>query len=206
MDGTAAEKRMDMGLGVMSVRSSLACATCRRSKIKCINEGPNTVCTSCRQKNHECTYLPRAQRDCRMDQYEGRQTSRDPLETPLITLKLWHEIYDIFMLHYSAELPFLHKQTFFDRIITGIKSYETQLFLLGVLSLTARYVPELVLYHHPSDASEYYAHALEAQLNMATIATNSLDVLQALLMLGLHKWGMCCGLGSWMYLGVAIRY
>jgi hypothetical protein len=234
------------------MRSSVACARCRRSKIKCINAGINTVCVPCHQNNRECTYpAPSVVSSSSTKRSEhpsgtgadgegetkrprrreadngGKQTHRpgeDPLETPPITSKLWREIYSIFMLHYSAELSFLHKETFFDRIRkmeeTGRRSRGTQLFLLGMLSLTARFVPELVSYPYPSDpsqhpylrpgdplnASEFYAHALEVRLDAVTIATPSLDILQALLMLGLHNWGMCRGLRSWVWVGAATRY
>jgi len=234
------------------MRSSVACGRCRRSKIRCINTGINTLCVACRENSRVCTYPPPSvvsssstkrsehpsgtgadgegetkrprRREADSGGRQSHRASEDPLETPPITSKLWREIYGIFMLHYSAELSFLHKETFFDRIRkieeTGIKSRETQLFLLGVLCLTARFVPELVSHSYPSDpseglslrpgnplsASEFYAHALEVRLDMVTIATPSLDVLQALLMLGFHNWGMCRGLRSWVWLGAATRY
>jgi hypothetical protein len=234
------------------MRSSVACARCRRSKIKCINNGINTVCVSCHQNNRECTYpapsvssssstkrsehpsavgvdgegepkRPR-RREIEGGTKQAHRTGEDPLDTPPISSKLWREIYQLFMQHYSAELSFIHKQTFFDRIRTmeetGKRSRDTQLFLLGMLSLTARFVPELVSYPYPSDlsrqsylktgdplnASEFYAHALEVRLDAVTMATPSLDILQALLMLGLHNWGMCRGLRSWMWVGAATRY
>lgn len=234
------------------MRSSVACARCRRSKIKCINNGVNTVCVPCHQNNRECTYpvpsltsglstkrsehpsgigvdgegetkRPR-RREADVGMKQGHRIGEDPLETPPISSKLWREIYQLFMQHYSAELSFLHKQTFFDRIRnmeeSGRRSRETQLFLLGMLSLTARFVPELVSYPYPSDpsrnsdlrtgdplnASEFYAHALEVRLDAVTMATPSLDILQALLMLGLHNWGMCRGLRSWVWVGAATRY
>lgn len=234
------------------MRSSVACARCRRSKIKCINAGINTVCVPCHQNNRECTYpapsvvsssstkrsehpsgsgvdgegetkRPR-RREADSGTKQTNRTGEDPLETPPISPKLWREIYELFMQHYSAELSFLHKQTFFDRIRnmeeSGRRSRETQLFLLGMLSLTARFVPELVSYPYPSNpsrhpylrtgdplnASEFYAHALEVRLDAVTMATPSLDILQALLMLGLHNWGMCRGLRSWVWVGAATRY
>ncbi len=151
------------------------------------------------------------------------RAGEDPLETPQITLKLWKEIYELFTTHYSTDLPFLHGVTFFARITkmqeSGRRSREAQLFLLGILSLTARFVPELVSYPYPSDptnypnlrpgdpltASEFYAHALEARLDAVTMATPSLDIIQALLMLGLHHWGMCRGMRSWMAVRAATR-
>ncbi|KAF1817495.1 hypothetical protein P152DRAFT_478469 [Eremomyces bilateralis CBS 781.70] len=38
------------------MRSSIACARCRRSKVKCINNGVNTTCRACETTGRECTY------------------------------------------------------------------------------------------------------------------------------------------------------
>ncbi|KAH0605621.1 uncharacterized protein H6S33_004843 [Morchella sextelata] len=40
------------------MRSSIACVRCRRSKVKCVNTGPNTTCRACEASNRECTYPP----------------------------------------------------------------------------------------------------------------------------------------------------
>ena len=42
------------------MRSSIACARCRRSKVKCINNGVNTTCRACETSGRECTYPPPA--------------------------------------------------------------------------------------------------------------------------------------------------
>lgn len=38
------------------MRSSIACSRCRRSKVKCVNNGVNTTCKDCEAKGRECTY------------------------------------------------------------------------------------------------------------------------------------------------------
>jgi hypothetical protein len=38
------------------MRSSIACVRCRRSKVKCLNQGPGTPCRACLTNNRECTY------------------------------------------------------------------------------------------------------------------------------------------------------
>ncbi|KAF1989429.1 hypothetical protein K402DRAFT_272454 [Aulographum hederae CBS 113979] len=38
------------------MRSSIACARCRRSKVKCVNNGVNTTCRACETTGRECTY------------------------------------------------------------------------------------------------------------------------------------------------------
>jgi hypothetical protein len=42
--------------GQPRMRSSIACARCRRSKIKCLNSGVNTTCRACQVSGRECTY------------------------------------------------------------------------------------------------------------------------------------------------------
>jgi hypothetical protein len=38
------------------MRSSIACARCRRSKVKCVNSGIGTTCQACETTGRECTY------------------------------------------------------------------------------------------------------------------------------------------------------
>ena len=38
------------------MRSSIACARCRRSKVKCVNNGIGTTCRACETTGRECTY------------------------------------------------------------------------------------------------------------------------------------------------------
>ncbi|KAB2574991.1 hypothetical protein BFW01_g12016 [Lasiodiplodia theobromae] len=38
------------------MRSSIACARCRRSKVKCVNNGVGTTCRACETTGRECTY------------------------------------------------------------------------------------------------------------------------------------------------------
>jgi hypothetical protein len=38
------------------MRSSIACVRCRRSKVKCLNQGPGTPCRTCQNSGRECTY------------------------------------------------------------------------------------------------------------------------------------------------------
>ncbi|KAM5476100.1 hypothetical protein MauCBS54593_000783 [Microsporum audouinii] len=91
------------------------------------------------------------------------------------------------------------------------------LILLGVLTLTARFHPQLAQHHSPASpvspcnptvASEFYANVLRARLagtDGADITVTDLNRVQALLMLTLHEWGMCRGKNAWIYLGMAVR-
>jgi hypothetical protein len=90
---------------------------------------------------------------------------------------------------------------------------EGKVLLLGVLTLTARFHPELVAHHsqhhanEPQSASEYYANALAAAFGPTSrnLTNPSLEGIQALLMLGLYEWGQTRGLSAWVYVGIAVR-
>ncbi len=89
-----------------------------------------------------------------------------------------------------------------------------RVLLLGVLTLTARFHPDLVAYHsnqakpnNPIDASEYYATALKTAFGPtgSHLTSPSIDTIQALLMLGLYEWGQTRGLSAWVFTGIAMR-
>ncbi|KAH8596012.1 fungal-specific transcription factor domain-containing protein [Bisporella sp. PMI_857] len=230
------------------VRSSIACARCRRSKIRCVNSGTNSTCKSCQQSNRECTYpspgttaTPKQRPEvatikqedgepkkrARKAEDTGRRNSarnEDPLESQILTRKVWEEVYEIYKLHFSTEMPFLHPPTFKNRMkqaayprdasVATTDLNESRVLLLGVLTLTARFHPELVAHHAqpgkptiPLDASEYYATALKVAFGPTglNLTTPSLDGIQALLMLGLYEWGQTRGLSAWVYVGIAMR-
>jgi ribosomal protein L37AE/L43A len=45
------------------MRSSIACVRCRRSKVKCLNEGVNTPCRACKVSGRDCIYPSPASRE-----------------------------------------------------------------------------------------------------------------------------------------------
>lgn len=220
------------------MRSSIACVRCRRSKIKCQNAGINTTCRACANQSRECAYpepaagqqtnkRPESALASRHDG-EGGEVKRprkresdavrkqslrhsdDPLESPPITPKLWRDVHTTFMLHCATELPFLHEEVFHTRVHqpAAERSADTQIFLLGMLTLTARFIPELVAFHDPSDplaASEFYAEAFAARLDAPALTGQpSLERVQGLLMISLYHWGMCRGQRAWMYITIAV--
>jgi hypothetical protein len=54
--GAAAGKRRVLTPETPRMRSSIACVRCRRSKVKCLNEGVNTPCRACKVGGRECVY------------------------------------------------------------------------------------------------------------------------------------------------------
>jgi len=198
------------------VRSSIACARCRRSKVKCVNNGVNSICKACESSSRECTYPTAAastpkradppmgikvegegdskKRIRKLDDSGRRNSQRggeDPLDSPILTRKVWDEVYDIFKLNFSTEMPFLHPPTFRIRmrqashprdpsVATNMEFQEGKVLLLAVLTLTARFHPELIAYHapptsaRPNDplaASDYYAAALTSNIFGSSVDT-----------------------------------
>lgn len=258
------QPRQVQGAGRM--RSSIACIRCRRSKVKCVNNGVGTTCRSCENSGRDCQYpSPVAGGSRRRDSISGRAdvygdaerrqrprksattyTSNpmtglsdsprpllDALDPRLLTPAVWQELFDIFQIHYSADLPFLHPPTFLKPLRSaslqpptsnGMSSESSASarppasteFLLAFLALTARFHPRLVAHHSPPTssrpsnpliASEYYAAGANEKL--ASIWTENrphdIERCQTALMLGLHEWGMCRGAKAWLTVGLAIR-
>ncbi|KAG9747325.1 hypothetical protein KCU73_g7377, partial [Aureobasidium melanogenum] len=215
------------------MRSSIACARCRRSKVKCVNSGVGTPCRSCEAGNRECTYPvpvtggrkrensltgPAPKVDSMTEEIRKQRQQRksnaglpgqpmpaytepsivpaDALDSSLLTPAIWKELFDIFQLHFSADLPFIHPPTFLKplrqassqaqvpqyRPYTNIPAPPVQPpapteFLLAFLALTSRFHPVLVAHHSPRNANrpsdpliaaEFYASAASAQLNSVT--------------------------------------
>ena len=158
----------------------------------------------------------------------------DPLDPRLLTPTVWQELFDIFQIHYSADLPFLHPPTFLKPLryanlmqtsiqgmpgegVPAARPPMSQEFLLAFLALTARFHPKLVAHHHPATstrpsnpliASDYYAAVASERLSGIwnhDSHIQDIERTQAMLMLGLHDWGMCRGAKAWLTVGVAVR-
>ena len=208
----------------------------------------NSRCKACAASGRDCEYPPsgstatpkRSETAATIKQEDGESKNRvrkaedigrrnsarleDPLESPILTRKVWDEVYDIFKLHFSTEMPFLHPPTFRNRMrqasyprdpsVSQTDLQDGKVLLLGVLTLTARFHPDLVVHHSqpakpnlPLNASEYYATALKTAFGPTgpNLTNPSIDGIQALLMLGLYEWGQTRGLSAWVYVGIAMR-
>ncbi|KAI2619992.1 hypothetical protein GGR54DRAFT_630527 [Hypoxylon sp. NC1633] len=252
------------------MRSSIACTHCRKSKIKCENNGGVSPCDSCIKTGKECVFshpdpVPpkrsepptgaKQERDggsdrkklkkiddiSKVDNQRASVYAEEVLSAPFLTEDLWEQVLDLYKLHFATELPFLHLPTMKEKLGRKFKapepesspesSSELNLVLLGVLTLTARFHPDLVKYlaHicnnqpgnartrpvqtqlDPTAASEYYADILTMALGplRTTMKVASAERVAAFLMLGLYEWSQTRpktgGLGAWMYVGIAIR-
>lgn len=120
------------------MRSSIACMRCRRSKIKCDNDGGNSPCETCIKAGHKCQYPEATQPPKRNDPQTGKQDrenaherkrvkkiedipvfsseksaiyAEEVLSYPFLTSDVWDQLLDIYRLHFATELPFLHLPT-----------------------------------------------------------------------------------------------
>ncbi|KAH6667350.1 fungal-specific transcription factor domain-containing protein [Halenospora varia] len=212
------------------------------SKVKCVNDGIKSTCTACTESGRNCQYAsvsnsaskrPEITAKIKQEDDKRPKTVRkiedgergkssqveDPLSDPVLTKKVWDEVYDMFKLHFSAEMPFLYPPAFRnlmrqasnprDPSIASTDLQDGGVLLLAVLTLTARFHPELVAHHFSNGlgASEYYATALKTAINPIDSIPTSPSVynVQAFLMLGLYEWGQTRGLSAWIYIGIAIR-
>ncbi|CAM1503085.1 Fc.00g078610.m01.CDS01 [Cosmosporella sp. VM-42] len=245
------------------MRSSIACLRCRRSKIKCDNDGGNSPCETCIKAGHKCQYPeaplppkrndpPAGGRQEREGMHERKRAKKaddvpgfdseksaayaeEVLSYPFLTGDVWDQVLGIYRLHFATELPFVHLPTLKEKMSRrhgkdADPSSELNLVLLGILTLTARFHPDLVKYvahmstSHggntrprtsqskidPSAASEFFANALTTALGPLKTAMTAVSVerVQAFLMLGLYEWSQrypYSGSGAWIYVGVAIR-
>ncbi|KAF2401550.1 hypothetical protein EJ06DRAFT_395846 [Trichodelitschia bisporula] len=260
------------------MRSSIACARCRRSKVKCVNNGVNTTCRACETSGRECTYpqpavtgasMAAAREAARREISGGPDTSEahhppkrqrvkrilpsghtgtkdvstkesmraivDALDPTLLKPHVWVELFDIWNLHYSTDLPFIHHPTFLKQLRQLTPAGEVvdfnsprpdrgstmppapDFWLLGFLALTAKFHLLLVTHHSPRSAtrpsnpliaSHYYASACRVRLAMAASedAPPDLHRIQALQMLAFHDWMSDQGLKAWSGTGTALRY
>ena len=241
------------------LRSSIACLRCRRSKIKCDNDGGTSACETCIKGGHNCQYPDiinpptkrsesnpvKAERDGgperkrkRLDDISSWVSQRsatyaeEVLSYSFLRGELWDQVFGIYKLHFSTELPFLHLATLKEKMdLKQNGKLETDpdvnLVLLGILTLTARFHADLVKYVaaisagasrsrsasgkvDPNSASEFYAAALTTALGSlpGAITHVSVERVQAFLMLGLYEWTRNrpqAGVRAWMYVGTAIR-
>ncbi|KAI8624528.1 fungal-specific transcription factor domain-containing protein [Xylariaceae sp. FL1651] len=173
----------------------------------------------------------------KVDSQKATGYAEEVLAAPFLTEDLWEQVLELYKLHFAPELPFLHLPTMKEKLGRKSKNSHSEnssdgnLVLLGVLTLTARFHPDLVKYlaHicsnqpgnartrplqtqlDPAAASEYYADVLAMALGpvRTTMSTASVDRVAALLMLGLYEWSQTQpktgGMTAWMYVGTAIR-
>ncbi|KAL1910170.1 hypothetical protein Sste5344_004082 [Sporothrix stenoceras] len=150
------------------------------------------------------------------EQKSGAYYANEVLSEHYFTETMWTEIFDIYRLHFATELPFLHLATLKEKMGDKMRTSQTRrsdgtnLVLLGVLTLTARFHTDLVrriTFPHtqhganksnpastaksePWAASEYFAGVLSGALGplSACVRLATVERVQAFLMLGLYEW------------------
>ncbi|KAI0394696.1 fungal-specific transcription factor domain-containing protein [Xylariaceae sp. FL0594] len=226
------------------------CDSCIKTGSECIFKVPDPLPS----KRAESPVVVKQERDGGSDRKRSRKTdgmskvdgqratavAEDVLSASFLTEDVWEQVLDLYKLHFAPELPFLHLPTMKEKLGRRSKpaqessnenNSDSNLVLLSVLTLTARFHPDLVRYtahiHNsqagsgrgrppparsdPAAASEYYADVLAVALGpvRTIMGTASVDRVAALLMLGLYEWSQTQpksgGMTAWMYVGSAIR-
>ncbi|KAK4868073.1 hypothetical protein LT330_007271 [Penicillium expansum] len=212
------------------MRTTLACEWCRKSKLKCHHNGspPCKACAS--HAGRECVlttpqvvrrqpkpriasrypYLenpgPAERAPDNNADVEPPELTPRPLEStnPVTTVdrEIVRRACQIFTQQFP-EFGFLHKPTVLDHIQTNTIS---SLKLCAVVALCARYLPEVTSrYGSALAASEHFAEYVRKNIMERVTSHADIDVIQTLVLLGLHDWGCCNGFRAWMYIGIAIR-
>ncbi|KAJ3562955.1 hypothetical protein NPX13_g8368 [Xylaria arbuscula] len=117
-------------------RSGIACATCRKDKVKCNNIDGNPPCERCIQRGDRCIFdlippisskravsvaqiLPadptrkrvKRTQDASDDSQLHLEYYKPILSAPFLSAKIWEQVFDTYKLHFATELPFLHIPT-----------------------------------------------------------------------------------------------
>ncbi|UPX11048.1 uncharacterized protein EKO05_0001673 [Ascochyta rabiei] len=149
-------------------------------------------------------------------------TLEDAHKSPLLTSKVWDELWAIHEKHYATEFSFLHKRTFLgplQRVLTvsssekgpdsqGQRSHDPAL-VLAFLTQTSPFHPELVAQTgKPYDTAEFYAAATRKYLNydFSGEGDTALQQIQAFLMLGYYEWTACHSRNGYMLIRTAVNF
>lgn len=149
-------------------RASVACNTCRESKLKCRNNGDFTTCQRCMTLNTKCSYTLKNSQLKRKQPGTGRRASHNKhaqyqhLQQPIVQLPSKELIIQVVIIffenQYKGIFPIFHKPTFltflrsetFDpstfiqnppKTITPLQPDPA--ILLSILALCARLHPEM---------------------------------------------------------------
>ncbi|KAB5532554.1 fungal-specific transcription factor domain-containing protein [Coniochaeta sp. 2T2.1] len=220
------------------------CDTCLKAGKKC--EYPDAAPLPAKRQepptagrsDHAGSERKRAKKVEEISRPEGNDAAafaEEVLSANYLSPTVWSQVFDLYRLHFATELPFLHIASLKEKMGSKFRarasdtSPDTNLVLLGILTLTARFHPDLVKYvanarvpfagrsrpaqlsNDASEASDYFAKALVTALGPLSVCVSvaSVERVQAFLMLGLYEWteakATTGGLGAWMYVGLAIR-
>ncbi|KAF1911707.1 fungal-specific transcription factor domain-containing protein [Ampelomyces quisqualis] len=136
---------------------------------------------------------------------------KDPLAEEWLTPEVWGEMFDIYEKHFASDLPFLHRRRFLEPLQNpGTLTAPSIPLQLGLLTLTIRYHAIISRYGGKTsiDVAEEYAQATLESLHRAPNrfpGRASVDRIQALLLVGYHRWTDLKGAEAWHIFGQAGR-
>ncbi|KAH7258378.1 hypothetical protein B0J15DRAFT_512321 [Fusarium solani] len=176
------------------MRSSIACLRCRRSKIKCDNDGGNSPCDTCIKGGHQCQYPEatslapkridppasgRQEKDSpherkrarKMDEAPGLDSEKSTayaeeiLTYPFLTIELWDQLFAIYKQHFATELSFIHLPTLKEKMSRRQGQKQHHSSELNLVLLGGNVRPRTIQHKpDPIAASEFFANALTTAL------------------------------------------
>jgi hypothetical protein len=133
---------------------------------------------------------------------QGTKPTQDHDPLTNLDLELLEKAFRIYVRQFP-EFGFFHQPTFLK--LLDSKAIPN-LLLCGILSLSARFIPELVqIYGSPWKASETFANHVRRTIMSHVATAMDINTGQTLLMLSLYDWGNGNGSRAWTYNGMATR-
>jgi hypothetical protein len=123
--------------------------------------------------------------------------NQDPRHEFLPDKQTLKKLVELYFTHvYSQTYAFLHRTTFLERLYDDTPYKPT--LLLALCAVAARFDPE------QRQHEELYAQAARREI-LNHFDANKLEVVQAMLIMGLHDFGSANGDKAWMFCGMAVR-
>ncbi|KAH7095682.1 hypothetical protein FB567DRAFT_35997 [Paraphoma chrysanthemicola] len=153
---------------------------------------------------------------------ERPRVNEDFLDSPMLTSKVWSELFDVYEKHFASDFSFLHRRRFLGPFLQGTSTDtaspkrasgcsprppHSAPLLLAFLTVTARYHNDLVSQLRLTSVviAQQFADATRKSLGDVLDGRSSLELAQALLFLAFHEFTDFQGSKGWYKLVLATR-
>jgi hypothetical protein len=212
-------------------RAAVACSRCRRLRKKCVHQKAQVPCAGCREAgtSQECRFPARGEPDFdRISSSSTETQKRSPpprTEVPASTnpppcqnlatvtvddrwllLPPYNEVIEACKVFWTSffQLGFLPKAIFLEQLANQRSSVNV-FFLLGILSVSARFTPSLIArYGDGLKAADIFMERA-AKLVVEEMYTPTLERTQGFFLLAIAEWGKGDKTSSNIHMGIAVR-
>ncbi|KAH7080247.1 hypothetical protein BKA63DRAFT_488032 [Paraphoma chrysanthemicola] len=153
---------------------------------------------------------------------ERPRVNEDFLDSPMLTPKVWSELFDVYEKHFASDFSFLHRRRFLGPFLQGTSTDtaspnkasgcsprppHSAPLLLAFLTVTARYHNDLMSQLRLTSVviAQQFADATRKSLGDVLDGRSSLELAQALLFLAFHEFTDFQGSKGWYKLVIATR-